>query len=341
MSTYRWLRLWHDMPNDPKWRTISRASKQPIALVQAVYIHLLVDASQNVTKCHDVSQKGHVTVTIEDLASALDVDDEQIEAVLNAMQGRVLDGSKITGWESRQPKKEDLGNSETGAKSATQRKREQREREKRLKEEEQKKGDCHDNVTECHEESQQDKDKDKDIKDPLCNAREGNLPDVDNAILNDRVPAGGFSVDGKFVMFDEWEPDCDFLRKSAFWGHVLTESVKPTELAEFITYWKAEGKAKHHEQWEMALAKSIKFQRTKANNSNTGVNNNGKSEFKFDPNSGKSRAVQLVEHKIREKHGQEYLDSLATNDGVLWGEMDKQERDGTLIDVETSTQRIE
>ncbi|EOP2197647.1 hypothetical protein QSF09_003200, partial [Escherichia coli] len=21
-----WLRLWHDMPNDPKWRTISRVS---------------------------------------------------------------------------------------------------------------------------------------------------------------------------------------------------------------------------------------------------------------------------------------------------------------------------
>ena len=71
------------------------------------------------------------------------------------------------------------------------------------------------------------------IKTTLCNAREGNLPDVDNAILNDRVPAGGFSVDGKFVMFDEWEPDSDFLRKSAFWGHALTEPVKPTELAEF------------------------------------------------------------------------------------------------------------
>ncbi|HCB0756303.1 TPA: hypothetical protein MYM49_005422, partial [Klebsiella pneumoniae] len=86
------------------------------------------------------------------------------------------------------------------------------------------------------------------IKTTLCNAREGNLPDVDNAILNDRVPAGGFSVDGKFVMFDEWEPDSDFLRKSAFWGCTLTEPVKPTELAEFITYWKSEGKAKHHEQ---------------------------------------------------------------------------------------------
>ncbi|EEY1988416.1 phage replisome organizer, partial [Escherichia coli] len=36
-----WLRLWHDMPNDPKWRTIARVSGQPIATVMAVYIHLL------------------------------------------------------------------------------------------------------------------------------------------------------------------------------------------------------------------------------------------------------------------------------------------------------------
>ncbi|EFD5199288.1 phage replisome organizer [Shigella sonnei] len=44
-----WLRLWHDMPNDPKWRTIARVSGQPIATVMAVYIHLLVSASRNVT----------------------------------------------------------------------------------------------------------------------------------------------------------------------------------------------------------------------------------------------------------------------------------------------------
>ncbi|EEY1967912.1 phage replisome organizer, partial [Escherichia coli] len=50
-----WLRLWHDMPNDPKWRTIARVSGQPIATVMAVYIHLLVSASRNVTKCHGES----------------------------------------------------------------------------------------------------------------------------------------------------------------------------------------------------------------------------------------------------------------------------------------------
>jgi len=95
-----WLRLWHDMPNDPKWRTIARQAKQPIALVQALYLHLLVDASTNETR-------GNADVTVEDLASALDVDDEQIEAILSAMQGRVLEGRWMTGWEKRQPKRND------------------------------------------------------------------------------------------------------------------------------------------------------------------------------------------------------------------------------------------
>lgn len=90
-----WLRLWHDMPNDPKWRTIAVVSGQPIATVMAVYIHLPVSASRNVTR-------GHIDVTTEDLASALDVTEEVIDSILQTMQGRVLDGDLITGWEKRQ-----------------------------------------------------------------------------------------------------------------------------------------------------------------------------------------------------------------------------------------------
>lgn len=133
----QWLRLWHDMPNDPKWRTIARISGQPIALVQAVYVHLLVSGSQNVTR-------GHADVTNEDLASHFDVTECDIDAVINAMQGRVLDGTYLTGWERRQPKKEDRGNDETGAKSATQRKREQRERQRMRQQESNESRQCHD-----------------------------------------------------------------------------------------------------------------------------------------------------------------------------------------------------
>ena len=138
----QWLRLWHDMPNDPKWRTIARISGQPISLVLSVYLHLMVDASRNVTR-------GHADVTVEDMASAIDVTDEQVEQIYSAMQGRVMDGNKLTGWEKRQPKREDSGDGESGAKSAAERKREQRERE-RLAQIELEKQQCHEvsrNVT--------------------------------------------------------------------------------------------------------------------------------------------------------------------------------------------------
>lgn len=117
-----WLRLWHDMPNDPKWRTVARVSKQPVSLVLSVFLHLMVDASRNVTR-------GHANVTHEDLASALDCDEQQISAILEAMQGRVLDGMNLLGWEKRQPKREDSGDDDRGVKSAAQRKKEQRQRE--------------------------------------------------------------------------------------------------------------------------------------------------------------------------------------------------------------------
>lgn len=96
-----WLRLWHDMPNDPKWRTISRASKQSITAVISIYVHLLVIAS-------NASERGRTIGTCsEDLASALDLEIEQVEAVLQAMQGRVLDGDMVSGWSKRQVDRED------------------------------------------------------------------------------------------------------------------------------------------------------------------------------------------------------------------------------------------
>jgi len=142
----QWLRLWHDMPTDPKWRTIAKASGQPISLVQAVFLHLLVDASRNVTR-------GHVTVTLEDLASALDVTEAAIEAVWTAMQGRVVEENRLLGWDVRQPKKEDGGDPSTGAKSAAERKRDERARKASIQD-----------VTQSHDESRDvtlDKDKEE------------------------------------------------------------------------------------------------------------------------------------------------------------------------------------
>ncbi|WP_020208263.1 hypothetical protein [Gilvimarinus chinensis] len=164
----QWLRLWHDMPNDPKWRTIARRSGEPVSLVLAVYLHLLVDASQNVTR-------GHVDVTAEDLASALDADESQIEAVLDAMDGRVVESGKLTGWDKRQVKREDSGSPEGGAMSAAERKRAQRERE-RIAKLEQESQQRHAESRKVTTDKEEDKDKDKRNKKPKSGSGEPNAP---------------------------------------------------------------------------------------------------------------------------------------------------------------------
>ncbi len=122
----QWLRLWHEMPTDPKFRTVARHSKQPVALVLAVYLHMLVNASQ-------ADPRGTLFRWCdEDVASALDVDEEQVSAVRKAMQSRVLDGDTLMGWERRQPEREESG--ARGGKTSTERSRERRERLKREKE---------------------------------------------------------------------------------------------------------------------------------------------------------------------------------------------------------------
>lgn len=116
----QWLRLWHDMPNDPKWRTISRLSKQPISCVISVYIHLLVCAS-NATERGRTQDCSH-----EDIATALDMEIENVTAIITAMEGRVVENFHLSGWESRQPKRED--NSASRAKEWREKQKEERNR---------------------------------------------------------------------------------------------------------------------------------------------------------------------------------------------------------------------
>lgn len=97
----QWLRLWHDMPTDPKWRTIAKASGQRIGDVIAVYLHILVAAS-------NASERGRThSLSTEDVASALDLETSEVDAIVAAMQVRVLDGDHLKGWEKRQPARED------------------------------------------------------------------------------------------------------------------------------------------------------------------------------------------------------------------------------------------
>ncbi|MED7242926.1 DnaT-like ssDNA-binding domain-containing protein [Escherichia coli O157] len=261
-----WLRLWHDMPNDPKWRTIARVSGQPIATVMAVYIHLLVSASRNVTTCHGVSLRGHIDVTTEDLASALDVTEDVIDSILHAMQGRVLDGDLISGWEKRQVLKEDNGNVSQTAKSPAERKRAQREREKLRKHN----ADCHDEsrrVTHMSRQVTTDKDTDKELN-PTHNARmRESTPtsESNGAPLQTAEPEylDGLSEPiGKFSMTTVWQPSPDFRQRAAVWGMALPEpEFTPAELAAFRDYWMAEGKVFTQVQWEQKFARHVQHVR--------------------------------------------------------------------------------
>lgn len=258
------------MPNDPKWRTIARVSGQPIATVMAVYIHLLVSASRNVTTCHGVSLRGHIDVTTEDLASALDVTEDVIDSILHAMQGRVLDGDLISGWEKRQVLKEDNGNVSQTAKSPAERKRAQREREKLRKHN----ADCHDEsrrVTHLSRQVTTDKDTDTDTDtdtelNPTHNARES-IPtsESNGAPLQTAEPEylDGLSEPiGKFSMTTVWQPSPDFRQRAAVWGMALPEpEFTPAELAAFRDYWMAEGKVFTQVQWEQKFARHVQHVR--------------------------------------------------------------------------------
>lgn len=177
---------------------------------------------------------------------------------------------------------------------------------------------------------------------PLSNACEDNFqsdPNANNSILNGRVPAGGFGVNDKFVMYQGWEPDQDFTQKAAYWGTILKEPLQPHELAEFVTYWGAEGKAKTHEQWELALAKGLKHSRLK---SPKVVNNGTNQRIKIDNQfAGKPKAMQEFLQYVLDTHGQDAVDALDEDDRNLRRQMEEQEWHGAVIDVEASAKRIE
>ncbi|HBC9220799.1 TPA: Pyocin large subunit [Enterobacter cloacae] len=100
---------------------------------------------------------------------------------------------------------------------------------------------------------------------PVDNSAGGSEPDPDanNAMLNGYVAPGGMGEFGKFQMHDNWKPDPQFVRRASQWGINLKTDITPFELADFITYWKAEGKAFHHDQWQQKLARSVQQSRAR------------------------------------------------------------------------------
>lgn len=88
---------------------------------------------------------------------------------------------------------------------------------------------------------------------------------ANNFVMDNRPPsAGGIGAFGKFVMTPDWKPDPDIRKQAALWGVSLDSEITQQELAQFVSYWVAEGKAYHHTQWQQKLVQSVKTVRTKS-----------------------------------------------------------------------------
>jgi len=68
----------------------------------------------------------------------------------------------------------------------------------------------------------------------------------------------------KFVMFEGWRPSPELSRTARKIGIELSGPPDPARLADFVTYWVADGAAYNQIQWEMKLARSITKQRQRA-----------------------------------------------------------------------------
>jgi len=97
-----WVRLWEDMPTDPKWRVIARRSGRPLSEVIAVFVFMMTNAGANAADRGRLSNWDD-----EDVAAALDMDGDHVSAIRLAMEGKTIIDGQLTGWEKRQPKRED------------------------------------------------------------------------------------------------------------------------------------------------------------------------------------------------------------------------------------------
>lgn len=266
-----WLRLWHDMPNDPKWRTIARKSKQGIGDVIAVYLHVLVNASSasettgnaGVTQ-GSATERGRIkNLCADDIASSLDLDIEQVEQILAAMQGKVLDGDFVTGWAKRQPKRED----DSAARVKAFREKKRAEKAATEGKESSKETTGNAGVTQGNA---PDKDPDTDLKDKttlLDRAGANDSPTEESAPPAFEDENWLDEPNDKFPMTADWQPSPDFQQRAALWNRALdgpAPGYTPGELAGFVAYWQPEGRRYHQVQWEKKFADSVLHERRNA-----------------------------------------------------------------------------
>lgn len=119
-----WFRWWHGTVTDPKFMWVSRRSGRPLSEVIAVWAALLETASNGETRgnvsCFD-------SVSHDCLMGFEDGICDRIVAAMTD-KGMIDADGNLTGWDRRQPKREDFPSAESRAKSSTERVRAYRDR---------------------------------------------------------------------------------------------------------------------------------------------------------------------------------------------------------------------
>ncbi len=224
-----WVRLWSGMTTDPKWQTVARKSGQPRSLVIALFTHLMLEAN-------DADERGSLAdVDVEDVASALDCDEEAVVAILEAMEGRVIEDGRLSGWDRRQPLREDSGNPQTGALSSTERSRLHRERK----------------LSATQGNARND------------DATQGNAPEAEaEADTEADIPPTPPARDGDFGMNLDWQPSEHFPTLARQAG-IPADHITAEAIAEFRSYWIGQGKAMTQHQWDHKLLTNLKATKTR------------------------------------------------------------------------------
>jgi hypothetical protein len=99
----KWFRLYHDAPSHPRMRLIAHKSGTSVSNVLAVWVTML---------CHASRQEPRGTLNAwDDLECALmlGIGEDIVFCVRREMEGRLIDGDHIRGWNDRQSPRDDSG----------------------------------------------------------------------------------------------------------------------------------------------------------------------------------------------------------------------------------------
>lgn len=118
--TVHWFRWHHGTVSDPKWRVVARKASH--ALSRTVTVANVISVWAAMLECaSQANPRGElIGWSDEDVAAGLDLDEDEVRVIREAMQEKTLQATAVIAWNARQPRREDP--------SAAERKQRQRER---------------------------------------------------------------------------------------------------------------------------------------------------------------------------------------------------------------------